>query len=188
VALVSIGIDIAGLFSFGTKTTQHYLSTFVLEQIGDALGHGVFGEGIGSSTGAVRYVATGGGGVVQLGFESYYAKIAAELGSGGLAIFGIFFLFIAGKSLHIALRHRGTSGNALTAPLAIYVVFNLFYSMKGFVLDTDPGNIFFWLALGLLLGLDQEMRSTRPADQNVIAADRPLPVAGAAERQAMGGS
>ena len=188
VALITIGIDIAGLFSFGTKTTQHYLSTFVLEQIGDALGHGVFGEGIGSSTGAVRYVATGTGGVVQLGFESYYAKIAAELGSGGLAIFGIFFLLIAAKSLQIALRHRRTSGNTLTAPLTIYVIFNLFYSMKGFVLDTDPGNIFFWLALGLLIGLDQELRSTRPADQDLIAADRPLSVAGAAQRQATGGS
>jgi hypothetical protein len=187
VALFSIGVDIGGLFFFGTNTTRHYLSSFVLEQIGDALDHGVLGEGIGSSTGAVRYVASGTGGVVQLGFESYYAKIAAELGSGGLAIFGMFFLIVAGKSLQIALRHRGTSGNALTAPLAIYVVFNLAYSMKGFVLDTDPGNIFFWLALGLLLGLDQVMRSTRPADQDLISADRPLPVVGVAQHQAMDG-
>ena len=187
VALVAIGVDFVGLFSFGTKTTQHYLSTFVVEEIGDALGHGVFGEGIGSSTGAVRYVATGSSGVVQLGFESYYAKIAAELGSGGLAIFGMFFLLIAGKSLQIAMRYRWTSGNVLTAPLAIYVVFNLLYSIKGFVLDTDPGNIFFWLALGLLLGLDQEMRSARPADKNLIAADRSPPVVGAAQRGATSG-
>jgi hypothetical protein len=187
VALIAIGVDIGGLFSFGTKTTRHYLSGFVLEQIGDALGHGIFGEGIGSSTGAVRYVATGVGGVVQLGFESYYAKIAAELGSGGLAIFGLFFLLIAGKSLQIALRYRWSSGNALTAPLAIYVIFNLLYSAKGFVLDTDPGNIFFWLALGLLFGLDQELRNARPADGDLISADRPLPIVLAAQRRATDG-
>jgi hypothetical protein len=186
-ALTAIGVDIGGLFSFGTKTTQHYLSGFVLEQVGDALGHGVFGEGIGSSTGAVRYVATGAGGVVQLGFESYYAKIAAELGSGGLAIFGIFFLIVAAKALQIVLRHRWTEANVLTAPLAIYVIFNLLYSIKGFVLDTDPGNIFFWLALGLLLGLDREMRSSQPADQDLIAADHPLPVEAVAGRRAAAG-
>jgi hypothetical protein len=188
VALVAIGVDVAGLFSFGTKTTQHYLSGFVLEQIGDALGHGVFGEGIGSSTGAVRYVAVGGGGVVQLGFESYYAKIAAELGAGGLAIFGMFFLVIAAKAVLIVLRYRWTAGNALTAPLAIYIVFNLVYSAKGFVLDTDPGNIFFWLALGLLFGLDLELRSTRAVDEGIIPVDPPLPMAGAAQRQATAGS
>jgi hypothetical protein len=187
VALAFIGVDIGGLFSFGTKTTQHYLSGYLLEQIGDALGHGVFGEGIGSSTGAVRYVATAGGGVVQLGFESYYAKIAAELGSGGLAIFGLFFLVVAGKSLQIALRHCWKSGNALTAPLAVYVIFNLLYSAKGFVLDTDPGNIFFWLALGMLLGLDQELRRVRPADQDLMPVDHVLPAVGTARHQVTGG-
>src|SRR5262249_26747910 len=115
--------------------------------------------------------------------ESYYAKIAAELGSGGLAIFGIFFLVIATKALQIVLRHRWDTGNTLTAPLAIYVVFNLLYSLKGFVLDTDPGNIFFWLTLGLLVGLDQVMRRRHPADQGLMAADRPLSVAGAAQHQ-----
>ena len=167
-----LGVDFVGLFSFGTRTTQHYLSNFVLEEIGDALDHGVFGEGIGSSTGAVRHVATSGSGVVQLGFESYYAKIAAELGSGGLAILGIFFLIVAAKSLQVALRHRWTGLNVLVAPLTIYVIFNLGYSAKGFVLDTDPGNIFFWLVLGILLGLDQVVRRASPAVQDT-AMDAP---------------
>src|SRR5262249_42059706 len=43
VGIIALGVDITGLFSFGTKTTQHYLSGFVLEQVGDALEHGIFG-------------------------------------------------------------------------------------------------------------------------------------------------
>ena len=94
---------------------------------------------------------------------------------------GIFFLVAGVKSLLVALRHRWTSGNVLMAPLAVYVVFNLAYSAKGFVLDTDPGNIFFWLALGTLVGLDQEARRRRTADQDVITDAHSVPAVGDAQ-------
>jgi hypothetical protein len=58
------------------------------------------------------------------------------------------------------------------APLAIYVLFNIAYSFKGFVIDTDPGNIFFWLALGLMIGLDQSLRAaSREPDPQPATTD-----------------
>jgi hypothetical protein len=112
-----------------------------------------------------------------LGFESYYAKIAAELGTIGLTIFAVLFVSIAIKTALMAFRHRSRAGNTLIAPLAIYVLLNLTYSFKGFVIDTDPGNVFFWLSLGLLIGLDQSQRATSSQRGSETLADTSVPVA-----------
>jgi hypothetical protein len=80
---------------------------------------------------------------------------------------------IAIKTILIAIYHRSRSGNVVIAPLAIYVLLNLVYSFKGFVIDTDPGNVFFWLALGLMIGLDQSLRVlSRQPDPLPVAKDR----------------
>jgi hypothetical protein len=65
----------------------------------------------------------------------------------------------------------------LIAPLAIYILFNLAYSFKGFVIDTDPGNVFFWLVLGLMLRLDRDLRASH-GQPSELTLDLPrIPVA-----------
>lgn len=154
-------LDVVDLFSFGTQQAEMYSRGFIGQQVASAIQYGALGHGIGSSTGAARYVLSGD--TVRLGFESYYAKIAAELGTIGLVIFVIFFLCIAMRAISFTVRHRWRTTNSIVAPLAIYIVLNVITSLKGSSLDVDPANIFFWLALGLMVGID------RSAQRQVIA-------------------
>lgn len=159
-AFNAAGLDPIGLASFGADQARRYSEGFIFNQIADATRYGVFGQGIGASTGAAQFAAIGADFGTRLGFESYYAKVAAELGTIGLVIFAIFFIVIAVRTGTLLLTHRRTQANALIAPLAIYVLMNLVYSFKGFVIDTDPGNIFFWLTLGLMFRLDRDLWAT----------------------------
>lgn len=177
-AIGALGIEAARLdplvlANYGLQQARGYSQGFILDQLAAAVRYGAFGQGIGSSTGAARFAAGGSAVASQLGFESYYAKIAAELGTIGLTIFAVLFLGIAVKTVLVALHHRTRRGNILIAPLAIYVLFNLVYSFKGFVIDTDPGNVFFWLTLGLMVGLDQSLRApSRLPETQPIGQDR----------------
>jgi hypothetical protein len=87
-AVGALGIEAAkldplALAGFGLQQAQGYGQGFIFDQIEAAVRYGAFGQGIGSSTGAARFAAVGPALGSQLGFESYYAKIAAELGTIG---------------------------------------------------------------------------------------------------------
>ncbi|HZL59302.1 MAG TPA: hypothetical protein VFC38_06350 [Stellaceae bacterium] len=159
VALLSANfanLDLTTLFYAGNDLTRYYAKDFIFQQISDALQYGALGNGIGSSTGGARYAIAGGQDIgSMLGFESYFAKIAAELGFIGLAIYAAFLTLIALRALGYALNNRRRATNPIVAPLAVYLLFNLGFSFKGFVLDTDPANIFFWLALGIVVEINR---------------------------------
>jgi len=177
-AIEAAKLNPLGLLSFGVRQAQDYGQGFVLEQISAAVRYGPFGQGIGSSTGAARFAAMGSEVVTRLGFESYYAKVAAELGTVGLTIFTVFFMGIVVKTIQAAISHRRRRENILIAPLAIYIILNLVYSFKGFVLDTDPGNVFFWLFLGVMIRLDRgvEVHVARDPDQAIAPDENPIPI------------
>jgi hypothetical protein len=162
-ALQIIGFDPAALLSTGSRLLGFYSQTLVFQSISDALKNGSFGAGIGASTNAARYAVTGASGLsgqALLGFESYYAKIAAELGSIGLGLMVSFFAIVFARVASETLRSRLRPANAIVAPLAIYLAYNGVSFFKGSPLDQDPGNIFFWLTLGLLIGVSR----TAPTD------------------------
>jgi hypothetical protein len=154
-----IGFDPGALFSTGGRLVGFYSHSFVFQSIADALKYGPFGAGIGASTNAARYAAAGTLGLAgngMLGFESYYAKIAAELGSIGLGIMIAFFALVVAKIGMGLLKVRNRPANAVVAPLGLYFLYNFITFFKGTPLDQDPGNIFLWLALGLIFGLTRK--------------------------------
>jgi hypothetical protein len=65
---------------------------------------------------------------------------------------GSFFLTVFVRILSETLRCRRLPSNMIVAPLAMYLLFNILNFFKGSPLDQDPGNIFFWLLLGVVLG------------------------------------
>lgn len=157
----ALGVNAVSLLLFGRDLATRYAQGFIGQQIESGIQFGLFGAGIGSSTTAARYVGSGSAGA--LGFESYFAKIAAELGVIGLVLFGMFLLLVAVQVASLTVAHRMRSTNAIVAPLAIYIGSNLIFSLKGSPLDIDPGNMYNWLALGLIIGLHQQARlSERP--------------------------
>jgi hypothetical protein len=152
-ALQVIGFDPAGLFSTGRRLFGFYSQTFVFQSITDALRYGPLGAGIGTSTNAARYAFAGLTGQLNLGFESYFAKIAAELGTIGLGIMIGFFLVILARIATETLRSWSRPAHTIVGPFALYLGYNVLTFFKGSPLDQDPGNIFFWLVLGVLVGV-----------------------------------
>jgi hypothetical protein len=154
-ALQGIGFDPAGLFSTGSRLVGFYSRTFVFQSIGDALRYGPFGAGIGTSTNAARYAVAGLTAQLNLGYESYLAKVAAELGSIGLGVVGGFFVIVFVRITTELMKSRFRPANAIVAPFALYLLFNILTFFKGSPLDQDPGNIFFWLVLGVVIGISR---------------------------------
>jgi len=150
-AINAAGLDPFGLASYGAEQAQSYGRGFIVQQVSDAVHHGLFGEGIGSSTGAARFAVLDPSVGHRFGFESFFAKTAAELGTIGLVIMAGVLLAIAIHMALLTIRYYGHYSNRIIAPLAIYVVYVLVTCLKGYPLDTDPGNIFFWLTLGIVV-------------------------------------
>jgi hypothetical protein len=179
-----IGFDPGALLSTGGRLFGFYSRTFVLQSIVGALKNGPFGAGIGTSTNAARYAVTGASGLSNealLGFESYYAKIAAELGSIGLGLMVSFFAIVFTRIGVELVRSRLRPANAIVAPLAIYLFYTGLSFFKGSPLDQDPGNMFFWLALGLLIGVSR--RAAVPYREPLA---RPMPAMTAPAGSAIG--
>lgn len=155
--LALAGFDPVAYFFLGQQLAAYYAANFIFDQISSALDLGLIGAGIGVSTGGARY-ALGGTAIddgPQLFYESYFAKAAAELGWLGLAAIVVLFILIAARVAKTARANFRRPENAVIAPIAAYLGYMIIMSFKGFVLDTDPGNIFFWLLFGLMIGIDR---------------------------------
>jgi hypothetical protein len=156
------GVDLLPLLATGEKLASHYGGEFVPQQLSTGVHFGAFGAGVGASTGATRFAIEGTGNFAPLGLESYYAKIAAELGNIGLAIFAVVFAVVVFRVVGAAIACRRTPANALVAPLAVYLVFTLIGAFKSPTLDVDPANVFFWLSLGVVVEVARQY--ARPAE------------------------
>lgn len=149
------GLEVLKYFYFGVDLAQEYGSDFIFQQIFGGLTHGFFGYGIGSSTSAARVAMSEVQAANFIAYESWFGKSAAELGWLGFVAVCAIVLTILVRSSVIFLRNRNRPENAVVAPLATYVGYIIVLSFKGSVLDFDPGNIFFWLLLGMMIGVDQ---------------------------------
>jgi hypothetical protein len=163
-AISVAGLDPLGLAAFGAAQAESYGKGFIVQQVADAIRHGAFGEGIGSSTSAARFGVFDPTLGNRFGFESYFAKAAAELGTIVLVIIVGLLLVIAVHAGLLAIRHYGRESNRIIAPLATYITYVLVTCLKGNSLDVDPANVFFWLSLGVIVGMRQGERA-RPVVQ-----------------------
>lgn len=159
-AIIAIsGVNPIEYFFWGIDLAKQNGRGFIWDQISEALGgSGFLGGGIGASTGAARYAFASslvGNAEPILKFESYFAKATAELGWFGLTSVAAVFAAVLARAGTTFLRYRWSRRNAVIAPLVVYIGLNIVSSFKGWPLDADPGNIFFWLCLGLLIGVDR---------------------------------
>ena len=131
---------------------------------------GAWGLGTGTNTGPARYALADPDSFVAI--ENYYAKIIYELGVPGLlAVLGLFVsLFWTGYASHRALADRRL--RACTAALLAFVTLIVASSLKGWMIELDPVNVYFWLFAGLIVklaALGDESSNARPRAAGVPA-------------------
>ena len=154
------GTDIFELFAVGEGLAANYGSNFVIDQIETGLEAGFLGNGIGTATNAARYFVTNFEDNGYFGLESYFGKSAFEMGYLGFMAISVMFIIIVVRSLFILLKNIPNEKKFIMAPLAIYLIHCFVFSFKGTVLDTDPGNIAFWLFLGVMIGRNSPLTSS----------------------------
>ncbi|HJQ60556.1 MAG TPA: hypothetical protein VJ890_26865 [Vineibacter sp.] len=174
-ALSMAGIDGGKIYGEAAGLTARYGEDIAVMGIVDALDRGgLFGLGVGANTGAARHGHDAAMATLMhdkgLLIENYYGKALVELGAVGflvvLGCLGLSFLYCLQMQLRLTLRPLKGVAACGTA----MVVFTMLTSFKGWALDTDPMNYYYFLLLGVVYALPV-------VERQMLAAARQAPAA-----------
>lgn len=152
------GLDGANMASEVATLTTVYGREFAAQGLIDAVAKGgLFGLGAGTNTGAARhgidrselaFLADGGAFI-----ENFYGKAVVELGVLGFFVmigcYGMLFLYC----LQIRAQMRLDRFKSIASVACAMIAFSALVSFKGWTLDVEPMNYYFYLTIGLVLGL-----------------------------------
>lgn len=152
------GLDGANMASEVATLTTVYGKEFAAQGLMDAVAKGgLFGLGAGTNTGAARHgldrselaFMVDGGAFI----ENFYGKAVVELGVLGffvmLGCYGMLFLYC----LQIRGQMRLERFKNIASIACAMIAFCALVSFKGWTLDVEPMNYYFYLTIGLVLGL-----------------------------------
>src|SRR5262249_9592380 len=105
------------------------------------------------------------------GIENYYAKAVYELGLPGLFVVAGFFVAIIIVSFNVHRTARFREVRCWASAFAAFFVVMSLNSFKGWLVDLDPVNVYYWVFCGLLLKLP----ALQAGVLRVRAPQRPVP-------------
>jgi hypothetical protein len=152
------GLDGANMANEVAGLTSTYTKEFAAQGLVDAVAKGgLFGLGAGTNTGAARYgldrsdlaFQVDGGAFI----ENFYGKAVVELGVlGAFVLVGCYaMLFLYCLQIRAQMKLERFKGIASAA--CAMIAFAAIVSFKGWTLDVEPMNYYFYLTIGLVLGL-----------------------------------
>ena len=149
------GIDVLRLLGATTDLTQSYGEDLVLPGLIKSLTNNPLGAGTGMNTGGAVALMSQNQLATTTMIEGYYAKAVVELGFPGLML---LLLIIGGLILYgLQLRARLRDPMAKTCASAIvaFLIVMAVHSFKGWQVDLDPINVWYWILVGILFSLPQ---------------------------------
>jgi hypothetical protein len=160
IVTVFVGAAFWAMYGFISSLFGNYTMGVAYGGLVKAMQSAPLGMGTGTNTGAARYAVSDA--TTFIGIENYYAKATVELGIPGLLVVAGLFLtkMVAGSK---ARRTKAPFGHCANALLA-FVIIMFLNSFKGWQIDLDPVNVYYWLFVGLLLKIPALGRS-RLADE-----------------------
>jgi len=184
-ALSIAGIDGSKIYSEAADLTATYGRDIAVMGLMDGLDRGgMFGRGVGANTGAARHGQDAAAAALmeQKGtlIENYYGKAMVELGAVGffIVLSCSLLLFLYCLQVQTSLKLQPLKGVAACG--TAMVAFIILTSFKGWALDTDPLNYYFYLTLGVVFALPTVERQWLAAAQR-SAAHVPVAPPAAAE-------
>jgi len=139
------------LYAYESTLFSHYADTIAKKGLQQAVTEAPLGKGTGTNTGAARYALQQD--VSFVAIENYYAKTVYELGVAGLIILAFTFAAIVANGLATWRRASTREGHIIAGALVSFVMIICLNSFKGWALDLDPLNVYFWLFAGMLAKL-----------------------------------
>jgi hypothetical protein len=149
VALLRIGSF--ALYELISMLFFHYAEDIAYGGLVQAIVSAPWGTGTGTNTGPARYAFMDPKSFIAI--ENYYAKAAYELGLPGLFLVVSLFLSLVFLGYRSHRKLRRAPLRACSAGLLAFLVVMVLNSFKGWLVDLDPVNIYFWVFAGILLKL-----------------------------------
>ena len=154
--LNTVGLDV---FTIADKTSglvTNYGSDLIIPDLIKSLVNSPLGQGVGMNTGASRNLMSAAEiAVLPPMIEGYYSKTIIELGIPGLIIqLGILFLLLF-YGLGIHQRARDPMSRSCSAAITGFIIVMAIHSFKGWQVDLDPINVWYWILVGILFRLPE---------------------------------
>ena len=173
-AMSLAGIDPYMMFDMVSELFVDYSVDIAQKGLLDAISMAPFGTGTGMNTGAARYGFDNP--LDFIGIENYYAKAVIELGVVGLiVVVSIFFvLFKYGYREHRRMQSPGL--RSCSAAFLAFIITMALNSFKGWQIDLDPINVYFWVFAGFMLKLPYLDKQDEVTKQEAGDASAVMPI------------
>ncbi len=152
IALYIGDIDLVAMFEMMLELTTTYSDEIAYQGLIDAIQSAPFGVGTGMNTGPARYAFDDP--LEFVAFENYYAKAVYELGILGLVVVVVLFSALVVYGYQSSRRIRDEGLRSCAAAILAFIVTMELNSFKGWQMDFDPINVYFWLFAGVLFKLE----------------------------------
>jgi hypothetical protein len=153
------GLDPFAVFEHVNALGQHYAKGLVVDSIVQAATRFTWGIGTGMNTNAARHFISGDAGLIV--FESQYAKAITELGLiGAFALLAVFACMVAAALRSLRAVAQGRWHSAAAALTAFFLLMPI-HSLKGWPLDWEPANVYYWMFGAMIFALPRLDESTR---------------------------
>ena len=150
-ALYFGGIDPIAVFQATSRLAATYSEEGVYESVVTALEKHPFGAGTGMNTGPARHAFPAH--LEPNILESYYAKAIVELGVIGLMAVLALFTSIILVSQREMKRIKEPGLRSCAAAMIAFFISITIHSGKGWQIDVDPINVYFWVLVGIMFKL-----------------------------------
>tara|TARA_R110000868_G_scaffold32036_8_gene116943 strand:+ start:7770 stop:9218 length:1449 start_codon:yes stop_codon:yes gene_type:complete len=152
--LQTAGLDLFTIADTTSGLVTTYGSDLVIPDLINSLVNYPLGKGVGTNTGAARNLMSAAEIAARPHpIEGFYAKAIIELGIPGL----IVLLGMMGSIIVYAIGiHRTTREpmkRSCTAAITGFIIVLAVHSFKGWQIDLDPVNVWYWILVGVLFRL-----------------------------------
>ncbi|MEX2454897.1 MAG: hypothetical protein WD470_09345 [Rhodospirillaceae bacterium] len=151
--LQGAGIDILRLIGATTQLTQSYGSDLVLPDLIRSIAGNPLGTGTGMNTGGTANLMSQAQLASTRLIEGYYAKAAVELGFPGLMLIAMIIAGLILYGLQARSRLRDPMARSCAAAIVAFLIVMAIHSFKGWQVDLDPINVWYWILVGILFRL-----------------------------------
>ena len=150
-ALLLLSMRAIGLFKHVADLFVTYAQGTAYELLVQALVTAPLGNGTGTNTGPARYALPDPASFSAL--ENYYAKAVYELGIPGFLLILALFGALIWQGFHMRRQLQDPALRPYAAALLAFFIAVALISFKGWLVDLDPVNIYFWVFAGVLAKL-----------------------------------
>lgn len=179
-ALETAGFDVLKLFGATTQLTQNYGEELVIPDLIRSLTKFPLGSGVGMNTGGVTNLMSATELAAARIIEGYYSKAVIELGYPGLML---LLLLVAGLILYglqVRATLRDPMARSCASAIVAFLIIMAIHSLKGWQVDLDPINVWYWVLVGILFSLPGmdftalgERRKRSIAEREAMRRQRP---------------